>query len=157
MDPLPNRRSHQLRKGRHEVSGTCYFVTTSTFNRKRILSSPQVAQIIFNAFQWLEDKERIRWICVMVMPDHIHAVIQPGCNQTLGSVLHSLKSFTAKEINALRGETGSVWQEGYYERGIRGEEALNEIVQYCYGNPVRKGLVKRARDYPYWWCKYKME
>ena len=38
----------------------------------------------------------------MVMPDHIHAVIQPGCNQTLASVMHSLKSFTAKEINALR-------------------------------------------------------
>ena len=93
----------------------------------------------------------------MVMPDHIHAVLQPDCNQTLASVMHSLKSFTAKEINALRSENGSVWQDGYHDRGIRGEEALNEIIQYCYENPVRQGLVKRARDYPYWWCKYKME
>ena len=93
----------------------------------------------------------------MVMPDHIHAVLQPDCNQTLASVMHSLKSFTAKEINALRSENGSVWQDGYHDRGIQGEEALNEIIQYCYENPVRQGLVKRARDYPYWWCKYKME
>ena len=84
----------------------------------------------------------------MVMPDHIHALIQPGCNQTLARVLHSLKSFTAKEINALRDETGSVWQDGYYDHGVRGEEALNEIIRYCYENPVRKGLVKRARDIP---------
>lgn len=93
----------------------------------------------------------------MVMPDHIHAVIQPDGNQTLARVLHSLKSFTAKEINALRGETGSVWQDGYYDQGVRGDEALNEIIQYCYENPVRKGLVKRAGEYPYWRCKYKME
>ncbi len=56
----------------------------------------------------------------MIMPDHIHAVIQLGCNQTLAGVRHSLKSFTAKEINALRSETGSIWQEGYYDRGVRG-------------------------------------
>ena len=93
----------------------------------------------------------------MVMPDHIHAVVQLGCNQTLADVMHSFKSFTAKEINERRGETGSVWQEGYYDRGIRGEKSLNDIIWYCYENPVRRGLVKWARDYPYWWCKFEME
>jgi len=72
------------------------------------------------------------------MPDHIHAVIQLVCNQTLAGVRHSLK----KEINALRSETGSIWQEEYYDRGVRGEESLNEIIRYCYENPVRKRLVK---------------
>ena len=62
-----------------------------------------------------------------------------------------------REINALRNETGSVWQAEYYDRGVRGEESLNEIIRYCYENPVRKGLVKWARDYPYWWCKFKVE
>lgn len=93
----------------------------------------------------------------MIMSDHIHAVVQLGNNQTLASVMHSLKSFTAKKINALRGEISSIWQSGYYDRGVRGEEALNEIIRYCYVNPVRKGLVKSASDYPYWWCKFKME
>ena len=167
MNPPPNRRSHQLRKGRHAVSGTYYFLTTATFKREPILSSPQVAQIVFDAFQWLENEDRIGWICIMIMRDHIHAVIQLGCNQTLASVMHSLKSFTAKEISTLRGRiagqdapptgNGSVWQEGYYDRGVREEESLNEMIRYCYENPVRKGLVKWARDYPYWWCKFKME
>ena len=117
MNPLPNRKSHQLRKGRHALSGTYYFLTTATFKRRRILSSPQVAQIIFNAFQWLENEGRIRSICVMIMLDHIHTVIQLGCNQTLADVMHSLKSFTAKQINALRNKTGTIWQEGYYDHG----------------------------------------
>ena len=92
----------------------------------------------------------------MIMPDPIHAVIELGCGQTLASVMHSLKSFTAKKINVLLGETGVVWQAEYYDRGVRGEESLNEIIRYCYENPVRKGLAKRARDYPYWWCKFKI-
>ena len=180
MNMLPNRKSHQLRQGRHAISGTYYFLTTATFKRRHILSNPQVAQIIFDSLQWLENEDRIRWICIMIMPDHIHAVIQLGCNQTLSSVMHSFKSFTAKKINALHshiagqdapptGEghitgqdapptgAGAVWQAGYYDRGVRGEESLNEIIRYCYENPVRKGLVKWAKDYPYWWCKFKME
>ena len=157
MNLLPNRKNHQLRKGRHAVSGTYYFLTTATFKRRCILSNSRVAQIIFDAFQWLENESRIKWICVMIIPDHIHAVSQLGCNQTLAGVIHSLKSFTAKKINALRRETGSIWQQGYYDRGGRGAESLNEIIRYCYENPVRKGLVKMARDYPYWWCKFKVE
>ena len=158
MNPRPNRRSHQLRKGRYAISGTYYFfLTTTTFKRRRILSTPEVAQIIFDSLQWLENEGRLRWICIMIMPDHIHAVIQLSCDQTLASVMHSLKSFTAREINALRNETGSVWQAEYYDRGVRGEESLNEIIRYCYENPVRKGLVKWAGDYPYWWCKFKVE
>ena len=93
----------------------------------------------------------------MIMPDRIHAVVQLGNNQTLASVMHSLKSFTAKKINVLRGETSTLWQSRDYDRGVRGDEALNEIIRYCYENPVRKGLVKSASDYPYWWCKFKME
>ena len=167
MSSPPHRKSHQLRKGRHAASGTYYFLTTTTFKRRPILSNPQVTKIIFDSLQWLENEGRIRWICLMVMPDHIHAVIQLGCNQTLAGVMHSLKSFTAKQINALRRRiagqdapptgNGSVWQAEYYDRGVRGEESLNEMIRYCYENPVRKGLVKQARDYPYWWCKFKME
>ena len=161
-----NRKSHQLRKGRQALSGTYYFLTTATFKRRHILSSPSVTQIIFDSFQWLENANRIRWVCIMIMPDHIHAVIQLGCNQTLASVMHSFKSFTAKEINTLHSHIagqdapptgdGPVWQAGYYDRGVRGEGQLNEIIRYCYENPVRRGLVKWAEDYPYWWCKFQM-
>ena len=167
MNSPPHQKSHRLRQGRHAASGTYYFLTTATFKRRPILSNPQVTKIIFDSLQWLENKDRIRWICLMVMPDHIHAVIQLGCNQTLVGVMHSLKSFTAKQINTLRRRiagqdapltgNGSVWQAEYYDRGVRGEESLNKMIRYCYENPVRKGLVKQARDYPYWWCKFKME
>lgn len=91
------------------------------------------------------------------MPDHIHAVIQLGRDQTLPKVMHSLKTFTARKINKQRDERSTVWQEGYYDHGIRKDESLNEMIRYCYENSVRQGLVKQAKDYPYWQYKYKIE
>ena len=157
MDRLRSEGYERLRRGRHSMAGGYYFLTTSTLGRRRILANAEVAGVIFETFEWLESQGRIRWICVVVMPDHVHAVIELGRDQTLPKVMHSLKIFTAKQINRRRGEQGSVWQDGYHDRGVRGDEALNEIIRYCYDNPVKEGLVKRARDYPYWWSKFKME
>ena len=157
MNHFPSRGSHHLRKGRQSIPGAYYFLITSTFDRRPILANFEVARIIFQTFEWLETQDYIRWICVMVMPDHIHAVIQLGRDQTLPKVMHSLKIFTARQINKQRGERSTVWQEGYYDHGIRKDESLNEMIRYCYENPVRQGLVKQARDYLYWRCKYKIE
>ena len=157
MSRFPSRGSLQLRKGRQSIPGAYYFLTTSAFDRRPILANFEVARIIFQTFEWLETQGRIRWICIIVMPDHIHAVIQLGRDQTLPKVMHSLKTFTARKINKQRGEPSTVWQEGYYDRGIRKDESLNEIIRYCYENSVRQGLVKQAKDYPYWRCKYKIE
>ena len=90
------------------------------------------------------------------MPDHIHAVIQLGSKQTLSRLIQSFKSHTAKQINAGLGRSGAIWQPAYHDHGIRRDESLNAIIQYCYQNPVRSGLVKAARDYPFWRCKFEM-
>ena len=93
----------------------------------------------------------------MVMPDHIHAVFQLGDKQTLSQLMQSLKRYTAKQINIHLVRNGTLWQENYYDHGIRRDESLNKIVCYCYENPVRRGLVKRPKDYLHWRCKYEME
>ena len=147
----------QLRKGRSSVPEAFYLLTTTTHNRTPILTKDSIAQIIFDAFEWLETKERIRWYCIMIMPDHLHAIIQLRTQHTLPDIMHTLKRFTARQINKLLKQEGTFWQDGYHDTGIRGEAALNETIRYCYGNPVRKGLVEVARDYPYWQCKFERE
>ena len=147
----------QLRKGRSSMPEAFYLLTTTTHNRTPILTKDSIAQIIFDAFEWLETKERIRWYCIMIMPDHLHAIIQLRTQHTLPDIMHTLKRFTARQINKLLKQEGTFWQDGYHDTGIRGEAALNEMIRYCYGNPVRKGLVEVARDYPYWRCKFEME
>ena len=157
MDSSPTPRSQELRKGRHSAPGIYYHLITVTRERRPVLARSEIASIIFNAFDWLETKGCIQWQCIMVMPDHVHAVVRLGDDQTLPQLMHSVKRFTAREINKHLGDVGSLWQRGYSDRGIRGDEGLNQTIRYCYTNPVRSGLVKLARDYPYWRCKFKME
>ena len=147
----------QLRKGRHSIPEAFYLLTTTTYNRRPVLTKNGVSQIIFDAFEWLETRERIRWYCIIIMPDHLHTIIQLRRQHTLPNIMHTLKRFTARQINKLLKQEGAFWQEGYHGSGIRGDTALNKMIRYCYENPVRKGLVETAKDYPYWRCKFEME
>ena len=157
MNTFTSWRNQKLRKGRHSIPSTYYHITIVTYKRKRILINDIAVSIIFGAFNWLEAEDRIKWICIMIMPDHLHAVVQLGESHTLPKVIQSLKRFTAREFNKQQDRIGHLWQRGYSDFGIRNDEVLNKTIFYCYENPVRKGLVKTAKEYPYWRCKYKME
>jgi hypothetical protein len=43
----------------------------------------------------------------------------------------------------------NVWQDGYYERTLRSEEATLDVVGYILQNPVRKGLVQHPSEYSF--------
>jgi hypothetical protein len=66
------------------------------------------------------------------MPNHVHVVVQPfaGMKTTAGTavpqselpdILHSWKSFTAKEANKFLRRSGDFWQAEYYDHLIRDE------------------------------------
>ena len=156
MNQPSNKGHHQLRKGRKSIPGVYYSITLATHDRTSVLKIPGIPEIIFKCFDWLETDERLNWVCVMVMPDHVHAVFELGNKQTLSRLIQSFKRFTANQINARLVRTGPLWQANYYDHGVRRDESLNKIIRYCYENPVRKGLVKQPEDYPHWRCKFDM-
>ena len=157
MITLPKYRSNNRYKGRVSVQGVYYHIIICTYQKQKILADNKVASIIFRTFDWLETENRLEWICIMVMPDHVHTVIKLEEGQTLSKVLHSLKLFTARKINKHLSRNGSLWQKGYTDWGIRKEATLNKTIHYCYMNPVRKGIVALSRNYPYWRCKFEIE
>jgi putative transposase len=79
--------------------------------------------------------------------------IKMNCD-SLPTLMHSLKSYTAKQINAVLNRKGQLWQDQYHEHAIRKDEVLTEIVNYMLHNPVRAGLVKGLHDYPFWYCRW---
>lgn len=150
---FPKRGKFHLRKGRYSLPNSCYYITTSTYDRRRILANEKVCKILFDSLYFLEEKGRIKAICGIVMPDHIHVVFQLMEGQNLSKVMKDFKSFTSHKINKLLNRKGFVWQEQYYDHNIRSYENLEKIVQYCHENPVRKGLVDKPEDWEYWFFK----
>ena len=54
-------------------------------------------------------------------------------------------------VNRVQGRKGEVglWQPRFWEHHIRDRADFNALVQYCWINPVKHGLVERAVDWPY--------
>ena len=87
------------------------------------------------------DGKHYRLLAWCVMPNHVHFVARLLPGATLSRALHSLKSFTAKRINALLKRTGPVWQREYYDRLIRDADELSRAVNYVVRNPEKAGLI----------------
>ena len=81
------------------------------------------------------------------MPDHLHLILSPQGHFELPSIMHSLKSYTAIQLNRKRGKSGKVWQNGYFSYVIRGLKDMQEKVCYMWENPLREGLVEKAADW----------
>ena len=153
---IPEKGFHFLRKCRWSKSGQYYFITSSTNKRKPILASAAVFEILRESVEWMETNHRWEWHCFVCMPDHIHIVFKLGDGHSLAGVMKSFKSFTSRRINKLLQLDGVVWQDQYYDHLIRGEEDFWASMEYCYYNPLKKGLLDHASDYRFWMCKHKI-
>ena len=148
-----------LRTGRSSEIGRIYVITKCVEGRKPLLTAPVDGQ-------WPSDRviDSLRtlmrlnaWTCLgyVVMPDHVHFVIRLMTG-TLFSHMNRFSTFTGREINSLRGESGTFWQEGYFDHALRGERSLTAYLTYMMANPVRANLVAHATDwkwsaaYPKW-------
>ena len=99
---------------------------------------------------------RIHLHAAVVMPDHMHLLLQPLRNGDawpfpLVDILQCLKSATAHQINKLLHHEGPVWEEESFDHVLRSDESLKEKAEYIRQNPVRRGLVQRPEDYRWLW------
>ena len=116
------------------------------------MGSETVAGIVAGALQQF-DGERYGLFAWCVMPNHVHAVVQPFPACPLPNIVHSWKSFTSHEANHALGTTGQFWQPEPYDHLIRDQEDLDRQIEYVLSNPLRAGLknwkwVGRGRGVP---------
>lgn len=103
-----------------------------------------------------EHENRIRLYAAVVMPDHVHLLLSPkrdldGWPFPLVDILQCMKSATAHRINKVFNLSGPVWEEESFDHVLRSDESLKEKCEYIRQNPVRRGLVRRAEEYPWLW------
>jgi REP element-mobilizing transposase RayT len=110
------------------------------------LGDKRIARLVEAALCYF-DGQRYRLLAWVVMPNHVHVIIELLGSHTLSEIAHSWKSFTAKEANKLLGRGGRFWQVEYYERSIRDERHLSTAVQYIHDNPVKAGLARQSKDW----------
>jgi hypothetical protein len=87
-----------------------------------------------------------RWFCdlILIMPDHIHAIVgfprDPGMSETL----RHWKRGTSRPH-------GIEWQDGYFDHRLRSQTEAQKTWHYIRRNPVAKQLCASEDDWPWWW------
>ncbi len=122
-----------------------------TSHGKCWLKNPEVAEVIANALKHFEGS-RYHLHAWVVMPNHVHAVLRPAPDFSLSSILHTWKSFTAKEVNKLLDEEMvPFWQKESFDRWCRDDKETEHWISYTHLNPVNARLCQRPEDWP--WSK----
>src|SRR6184192_1113765 len=135
-----------------------YLVTFGT--RNRIQLSPEARTVTLNAIRHFH-QNRYELYAACVMPDHVHILFEPAVKAddakgrpvfwSLSELLHSVKSFTAHEINKESRSGGDVWEKEWHDRMIRSETDLEEKFNYVTRNPWDANIVHSNEDYPWVW------
>jgi REP element-mobilizing transposase RayT len=114
------------------------------------MKNGRIARTVAKALLHFEG-QRYNLAAWCVMPNHVHAAVQPFAGMTnpggtpvphteLPEILHSWKSFTAKEANKLLRRSGDFWQAEYYDHLIRDEADFLHAIRYILDNPIKAGL-----------------
>jgi hypothetical protein len=54
-----------------------YFVTASITGWKHLLSEPKYLQIVLDSLVWLQKEKRILLFVFVIMPSHLHLILNP--------------------------------------------------------------------------------
>jgi REP element-mobilizing transposase RayT len=140
---LPERKhlSHEIppwvaQGARHFITINCKDRNGASIVQKafadRLLKSAQFYECDGKWYLWL----------MLLMPDHIHMIATLDLSRGLGNVVSAWKGYQKKTL-------GIDWQSGYFEHRLRNEQEFLEKALYIRMNPVRRGLVEHAQDWPH--------
>lgn len=104
-----------------------------------LLADDGNSQIVADALRFF-DSRRYRLGEWVIMPNHVHVLFQAMDEWKPKQILHSWKSFTAKQINERQDTEGQVWQHESYDRIVRSASELSRIEEYIRDNPSKAGI-----------------
>ena len=138
-----------------QAAGTPIYVTFCTHDRW-VLPEGVRSLVLRHCLHDHGRKHRLH--AAVVMPDHVHMILSM-CSDAAGNVfglpevMNGIKGASAHSVNKALGRRGHVWQDESFDHILRSSESLAAKVGYICENPVRKGLVKSAGEWPWRWVE----
>lgn len=142
-NPSPLAAPSVTRLGRRRVRlpGRAYVVTWMTRERQRCFEDLALARRVVGAMRELEESGRIRSMAWVLMPDHLHWLVQPEGRGELDAGLDALRRATAGT---------DLWAPEFHVEAVPETDDIRQVSRDIVANPLRWGLAESLADYPHW-------
>ncbi len=137
---------------RIEFAGALYHLTSRGDDREAIYLSNADRECWQEVFA--EVCRRFNWVChaYCLMGNHYHLLVEtPEGNLSEG--MRQLNGVYTQRFNRAHGRVGHIFQGRYKAILVDKESYLLELARYIVLNPVRAGMVRSAKDWP--WSSYR--
>ena len=122
-----------------------YFVTSVAAQRRSLFQVTETAELMVKTILHYHAQNKFLLHGFVVMPDHLHALITPAPDVSLEKAVQYIKGGFSFRLKSKH----DVWMQGFNESQIQSAEKFRNCVRYIEENPVRRGLVIKAEEYPF--------
>ena len=126
-----------------------FFATTKTSMGRRLLQSERNANLLVEVLRSLVAEHRFKLRDFVVMPDHVHLLIEVGSDMTIEKAMQSIKGRFSYRLSHEFGYKGEVWQRGFTEVQVMNKQELETHRAYIAANPVKAGFAASTDEYPF--------
>ena len=112
-----------------------------------VLRRPELARLVTESLLHF-NAERYNLDCFVIMPNHVHLIVQFREGFTLRQQTDSWLRYSARQINLRLQRKGAFWQAEPFDHLIRSEMQFEYLRDYIRDNPQRAGL--QTGKFVYW-------
>jgi REP element-mobilizing transposase RayT len=119
-------------------------------NENAWLREPAVVKGVMGNLDWLRNRGWLL-LAVVAMPNHMHMLMRNGEGRTADLLedVGQFKNYTARVANRSMGRRGSFWAREDFDHWCRTPEKVESAVRYVRDNPVKAGMVRQWREWPW--------
>jgi len=151
---------------RYYGANDLHFINCSCYQRQPWLASPQRRDLLLTVLEQVRQRYDFVVVGYVVMPDHIHLLINEPAKGDPSRVMQAIKQgFARRALKSLRRHrvvaqqelfavgAEHVWQERFYDFNVFTARKRVEKLRYMHHNPVKRGLVREPEQWP--WSSYR--
>lgn len=137
---------------RINFEGAFYHVTARGNNKEIVFLDERDREKYFHFLKRCKNRFDFRLHAYALMPNHVHLLLETG-KDPISKIMQALHTSYTMYFNTRHGRVGHVFQGRFKSLLCDRDAYLLELVRYIHLNPVRAGLAKNLKDYP--WSSHK--
>lgn len=129
------------------VPGYPHHVIQRGNNRQPIFMTDADRRVLLSLWAEYAEKFQVSVHAYVLMSNHFHLLATPQTERGLPQMMQAVGRRYVRHFNDTHGRTGTLWEGRYRSTLVEQDRYLLTCMAYIDLNPVRAGMVERARDH----------